>query len=131
MTLPKPAYVRFNGEQLTDQGRSSVEIDPEIIERRIRTATGRLRKQHIAIKRSFSLSYEFVPQKDASTVDQKHAGAWIINFLRTTTGNFTLGLLDDDLTVQNYNVVITGYSHSVQKRWDEYYYDISIELEEV
>lgn len=127
----RPAYVRFNGTNITEHNRSPVEEEVERIEQQTRVASGRMRKQHIADKRSFSISWTDLPETAARTVD----GAWgareIINFFNSTTGPFTLGLVQSDNTVLSYTVVFTDFSANPTKRWGTYYYEVSLSLEEV
>ena len=131
MSLPKPAYVSINGNRLTDQGRSEVSIDTIRIENSQRTVTGQMRRQSIAIKHNFSFSYEMVPAASASTVDENAGGDSIISLLKNNTGTVTLALTNQDLSTTSYACFISSFEYNVKYRWDEYYYDISIVLEEV
>lgn len=131
LAMWRPIYVRFNGTNVSEHNRSDVEVDVERIETRTRVASGRMRKQYVADKRSFSISWTDLPETAANTVD----GAWgaqeIINFFNSMSGEFTLGLVQSDNTVANYTVVFTDFSANPTKRWGIYYYDVELTLEEV
>lgn len=132
ITLLRPVYVRFGANIVSEHNRSPVEVDYERIRQTTRVASGRMRQQYIADKRNFSISWEMLPETAASTVD----GAWgaqeIINFYNSTSGPFTLGLMQsNNTTVTNYTVLFSDFSATPVKRWGTYYYDIDVSLEEV
>lgn len=131
LAMLRPAYVRLNGNVLTDHNRSPVEIDVERIEQRTRVASGRMRKIHTADKRSFSMSWEMLPETSAGTVDGHWGAAEMKNFFDTTTTEFTLSLVRSDGGLENYTVVFTDFSANPVKRWGTYYYEVSMSLEEV
>ena len=64
--------------KVTEHNRSPLEISIERIEAITRTSNGTLRKNHIADKRSFSVSWEMLPSYRDLTVD----GGWGAEDLR-------------------------------------------------
>lgn len=131
MRLLRPAYVRFNGSNVTEHNRSPVETDYDRIEQSTRVASGRMRKFFVADKRSFSISWTMLPETAARTVDGAWGASEIIKFFETTPGSFTLALVQSNNTVKQYTVVFTDFSANPVKRWGTYYYDVSLSLEEV
>lgn len=131
ITLSRPAYVRFNGSNLSEHNRSPVEIDYDRIEQSTRVASGRMRKFFVADKRNFSVDWTMLPETAARTVDGAWGASEIINFFESTPGSFTLTLVQSDNTLEQYTVVFTDFSANPVKRWGTYYYDVSLSLEEV
>lgn len=136
MTLWRPAFVAFNGTKLTDHNRGSVSESVERIGGSVRTARGNLRKYHVADKRSFDMSWDMLPGPANKTVDGFWGADAIINFYNTTTGPFTLSLATNELVGQayvlrDYTVLFDDFDYSVEKRWDRYFYSLSLSLEEV
>lgn len=129
--MPRPAYVRFNGNNLSDHNRSDVSVELDRIEQRTRVASGRMRKFYVADKHSFGLSWSDLPETAAKTIDGKWGASEIISFYHSTPGEFTLGLVQSNGTLKTYTVVFTDFSANPVKRWGTYYYDLSLSLEEV
>lgn len=134
VTFAQPALVQFNGTPVSDHNRAPLEISPERIERRIRMADGTLRTYHVATKRSFSLSWEDLPTKNADTVDGFMGAESLENFFNSNTSSFTLGIVNEDETVTNYTVVFDegGFQKTISKRWATHHrWNIDITLTEV
>lgn len=129
--MPRPALVRFNGTPLSDHNREPLDISVERIETTTRVASGRLRKFFVADKRSFSLSWNMLPETAARTVDGQWGAKELTNFFDTTPDEFTLSVIQSDNTITNYTVIFTDFSATPVKRWETYYYDVSLSLEEV
>lgn len=131
MILPRDALVHINGNRLSDHGRGEVERSPERIGSSVRTARGRLKKNHVADKWSFSLTWSRLPERDTKTIDGFWGAQSIINFYNATSGEFTLSLVNSDGTTNDYTVVFESFSYTVLYRYEEYYYDISFDVVEV
>lgn len=137
MTLWRPAYVSFNGNKLTDHNRSEVSQSVERIGGNTRTARGSLRQYYVADKHSFSMSWDMIPGSSTKTADGFWAADDIIAFYFATTGTFTLGLVTEELDafdeyiVDDYTVLFNDFEYNVEKRWDRYFYNVSLDLEEV
>jgi hypothetical protein len=65
--------------KVTEHNRSALELSTERIERVVRTSNGTLRKNHIADKKKFQLSWEMLPSYRTLTVD----GGWGAEDLRS------------------------------------------------
>ena len=76
--LATPAGTTKIWNKVTEHNRSPLEIGIERIEMSTRTSNGTLRKNHIADKRSFSMSWEMLPSYRSLTVD----GGWGAEDLR-------------------------------------------------
>lgn len=131
LTFYRDALVRFNGNRVSDHNRSNVDRSPERIGNSVRTARGALRKNHVADKLSFSMSWATLPEKDDHTVDGFWGAESLIEFFNNTTGEFTLTLENSDGSSSIYTVVFTDFDYSVVHRFQKYYYDISLSVEEV
>jgi len=76
--LATPAGTTKIWNKITEHNRSPIELNVERIERAVRTSNGTLRKNHIADKRSFSMSWDMLPSYRTLTVD----GGWGAEDLR-------------------------------------------------
>jgi len=65
--------------KITEHNRSDISISVERIEKAVRTSNGTLRKNHIADKRRFSMSWTMLPSYRSLTVD----GGWGAEDLRS------------------------------------------------
>lgn len=136
MTLWRPAFVAFNGNQITDHNRGSVSESVERIGGSVRTARGSMRRYHVADKRSFDMSWDMLPGPGLKTVDGFWGAEDIITFYDATTGPFTLTLATDNWNgtsydLRTYTVLFDDFDYSVEKRWSRYFYSVSLSLEEV
>lgn len=142
MTLRRPALVAFDGNKLTDHNRSPVSESVERIGGQTRTAKGALRRYHVADKKTFSVSWEFLPGPSNKTADGFWGADAIIAFFNATPGEFTLTMVTDVWVPEDgqtpgyyeedsYTVLFDDFDYSVEKRWSRYFYDLSLSLEEV
>ena len=131
MKFSRDAYVRFGSNRLSDHNRGEVDQSFERIESRVRTARGRMRKSYVADKMTFSISWDELPEENSQTIDKFWGAKSIINFYKNTPGEFTLSLVGPTGSLTSYTVVFSDFSYSVKFRYDTYYYDISLSLEEV
>ena len=132
LNFSRPAAIRFDDVFLTDHNRSAVDISFERIHDTVRTQFGQLRKYHRADKRAFSFSWSMLPETSEYTVDG-HAGAKELEqIFLGFTGSFPMVLSYDDTTEEEYEVIITDFSLTLEKRWSPTnFYSVSISLEEV
>jgi hypothetical protein len=126
--------------KVTEHNRSDIAIAIDRIEKVTRTSNGTLRKNYVADKIKFSLSWSMLPSYRTLTVD----GAWGAEDLRTfylsDEGKdafkirINLAKNGSDQTssgYEEYNVVFGGCNFSVVKRGLQPHWNVSIELEEV
>lgn len=126
--------------KITEHNRSALELTPERIERVVRTSNGTLRKNHIADKRKFQLSWDMLPSYRTLTVD----GGWGAEDLRTfylsddgkQSFNIRINLaktgLDQSTSgFEQYTVVISNCNFSVVKRGLQPHWNVSLSLDEV
>ena len=144
----------WNGIKVTDHGRASLSVDVERIGNDRRMADGTLRRQFIALKRTWSTSWENLPSTNSvsggfKTADGGMSGEQIEAFMKNTPGAFRMVLRrgsainktvpnvtesqlpyeDDDFYIAN--VMITDFSKEVEKRGKVDIWSASITLEEV
>lgn len=138
--LATPAGTTKTWNKVTEHNRSALELNPERIEKVVRTANGTLRKNHIADKKKFQLSWEMLPSYRTLTVD----GGWGAEDLRTFyysdegKQNFNIrinlaktGLDQSSSGYESYNVVISGANFTVVKRGLQPHWNVSLSLDEV
>jgi hypothetical protein len=138
--LATPAGTTKIWNKVTEHNRSDLSVSIERIEQSIRTSNGTLRKNHIADKRRFSMSWSMLPSYRTLTVD----GAWgaedLRQFYLSEDGkkefNIKINLASNGADQSSsgfepYTVVFGGCNFSVVKRGLQPHWNVSIELEEV
>ena len=126
--------------KVTEHNRSALELSTERIERVVRTSNGTLRKNHIADKRKFQLSWDMLPSYRTLTVD----GGWGAEDLRSfyfgdegkQSFNIRVNLaktgLDQSTSgFESYTVIISSCNFTVVKRGLQPHWNVSLSLEEV
>lgn len=140
MVLPKGSIVKVATVAapsakfaLTEHNRGELTIDVERIERAQRTAGGRMRKWHIADKRTFNLSWEMVPHSSVHTLDGFWGGQDMQTWFNSNPGEFYLYVRTPSGTEEQVLVTFNGGLNStVQKRGAAYeMWNLSMVLEEV
>lgn len=101
MSWKNNAAMAWNGNKVTDHGRSEIDESYESFDSDRRTANGTLRRYHVARKRSWSVNWEMLPSKRnvviggktyLTTVDNGWAGEEIESFYKSNPGDFVLVL---------------------------------------
>jgi len=138
--LATPAGTTKIWNKITEHNRSAFQIGVERIEKVTRTSNGTLRKNHIADKKSFQLSWNMLPSYRTLTID----GGWgaedlrsfylsnegkesfniRVNLAKTGTDQSTSGF-------EPYTVVFSSCSFTVVKRGLQPHWDVSLSLDEV
>jgi len=126
--------------KVSEHNRSPLEINVERIEAITRTSNGSLRKNHIADKRSFSVSWEMLPSYRDLTVD----GGWGAEDLRQfylsddgkKTFNIRINLAktgsdQSSSGYESYTVSFSNCSFSVLKRGLQPHWSVSLTMDEV
>ena len=126
--------------KVSEHNRSPLEINVERIEAITRTSNGSLRKNHIADKRSFSVSWEMLPSYRDLTVD----GGWGAEDLREfylsddgkKTFNIRINLAktgsdQSSSGYESYTVSFSNCSFSVLKRGLQPHWSVSLTMDEV
>lgn len=127
--------------KVTDHGRSPLSVSTERIENKRRMADGTLRRYVVSKKRSFTCSWEHLPDKATSFLANGSThGHWIEDFHNRVDGSFLMRLRsgsDRNLTLNGLNgtiveVMVSDFSKEVVKRGVEFdLWAIDITLEEV
>jgi hypothetical protein len=126
--------------KVTEHNRSALELSTERIERVVRTSNGTLRKNHIADKRKFQLSWDMLPSYRNLTVD----GGWGAEDLRSfyfgdegkQSFNIRVNLAKTGLDqsssgFESYNVIISSCNFTLVKRGLQPHWNVSLSLDEV
>ncbi len=126
--------------KVTEHNRSALELGTERIEKIVRTSNGTLRKNHIADKRQFQLSWEMLPAYLSLTVD----GGWGAEDLRTfyfgdegkQSFNIRVNLAKEgsdqsSAGYESYTVIISSCNFTIVKRGLQPHFNVSLTLDEV
>ena len=126
--------------KVTEHNRSALDLGTERIEKIVRTSNGTLRKNHIADKRQFQISWDMLPSYRTLTVD----GGWGAEDLRSfyfgdegkQSFNIRINLAktgsDQSVTgFESYTVVISSCNFTVVKRGLQPHWNVSLSLDEV
>jgi hypothetical protein len=138
--LATPAGTVKTWNKVTEHNRSAFEIRTERIEKVVRTSNGTLRKNHIADKKKFQLSWDMLPSYRTLTVD----GGWGAEDLRSfylgdegkQSFNIRVNLAktgSDQSTsgYEAYTVVFSSCDFTVVKRGLQPHWSVSLSLDEV
>jgi len=138
--LATPAGTTKAWNKVTEHNRSALEVSTERIERVVRTSNGTLRKNHIADKRQFQISWDMLPSYRTLTID----GGWGAEDLRSfyfgdegkQSFNIRINLAktgsDQSVTgFESYTVVISSCNFTVVKRGLQPHWNVSLSLDEV
>lgn len=138
--LATPAGTTKTWNMVSEHNRSALELTPERIERVVRTSNGTLRKNHIADKKKFQLSWEMLPSYRTLTVDGGWGAEDLRSFYDSVDGrqsfNIRINLAKNgsDQTssgYESYTVVISSFNASVVKRGLQPHWNVSLSLDEV
>ena len=138
--LATPAGTTKTWNKVTEHNRSALDLGTERIEKIVRTSNGTLRKNHIADKKKFQLSWDMLPSYRTLTVD----GGWGAEDLRSfyfgdegkQSFNIRVNLaktgLDQSVSgFESYNVIISSCNFTVVKRGMQPHWNVSLSLDEV
>lgn len=132
LTFRHPRLMRWGTNAITDHNRQSLQEEANRIENSERMGNGTLRKQVIAVKRTFSTSWDHVPATSAHTVDGFWGAKDMRSFYYSTPGSFTLELTFGDGTVETYTVMVKDFTANIVSRGSTTdLWNVSITLEEV
>ena len=127
--------------KVTEHNRSPIDLNIERIEKTTRTSNGTLRKNHIADKRSFSMSWDMLPSYRTLTVDGGWGAEDLRQFYLSTDGKKTFSIRinlaktgSDQSTTGfegPYTVSITDCNFTVVKRGLQPHWNVSLSMDEV
>ena len=131
VTFAGPALVRFDDTDITDQGRTFSEgRDERAVSNN--TANGTIKKYIIAEKRTWSLSWSYIPQLSTDTYDEKGARD-TIKALAMIGDPITLRVRNSYGEEYVYTVWIEDYDEKVVRRdfvTNIFLYDVNLSLKE-
>lgn len=138
--LATPAGTTKIWNKITEHNRSALELSPERIERVVRTSNGTLRKNHIADKRKFQLSWDMLPSYRTLTVDGGWGAEDLRSFYYSDEGKQSFkirvnlaknGSDQSSSGYEEYTVIISSCNFSVVKRGLQPHWNVSLSLDEV
>lgn len=134
--------------KVTDHGRSELRVSTDPIESKQRMVSGRLRKYSVAKKRTFSWSWENLPDKAVSFLANGTThGNWLEAFYNSTDGEFLMrlrsgsdqsvtnltrtGTEDDADNTRIFTVMFSEFAKDVVKRGQSFdLWNITMSVEE-
>jgi len=138
--LATPAGTTKTWNKVTEHNRSAMELSPERIEKVVRTSNGTLRKNHIADKKKFQMSWDMLPSYRTLTID----GGWGAEDLRSFyfgdegKESFKIrvnlakaGSDQSSSGYEEYTVIISSCNFTVVKRGLQPHWNVSLSLDEV
>lgn len=131
MPLGLPALIQLDDIALTDQGRSPIEIGRDERSVSVELANGTTKKYIKSVKKTFTLSWTWLPDLASDTVDG-HAARFIIknNFGQSGTTH-TLSVEDENGFTEEYIVFVDDYSETLIRRSSGgYFWDVNLTLRE-
>lgn len=138
---PRPASPTFNQWVLiSDHARSPLSVSVERIENKQRMANGTMRRYVVAKKRTWSTSWENLPDKATTFLTNGQPGAWMETFHNDVDGAFDMRIRagsDRDVNLGTnggtiVKVMIADFSKEIVKRGIEFdLWSLDITLEEV
>lgn len=125
--------------KISDHGRTPLSISIERFESKQRMANARMRRYTTGKKKTFSCSWENLPDKETDFLTNGKPGNWMESFHDRVDGSFFVRLRagsDRDKSVipntQVYEVMMTEFSKEVVKRGQFFdLWSLDITLEEV
>lgn len=126
--------------KVTEHNRSPIDLNIERIEKTVRTSNGTLRKNHIADKRSFSMSWDMLPSYRTLTVDGGWGAEDLRQFYLSTDGKKTFNIRinlaktgSDQSTsgFESYTVSLSNCNFTVVKRGLQPHWNVSLTMDEV
>lgn len=126
--------------KISDHGRSPLSISVERIENKQRMANGTLRRYVVSKKRTWSASWENLPDKNVPFLANGQAGEWMEEFHNNNDGSFFMRVRagsDINTTITGldgeiYEVMITDFSKEILKRGKAFdLWTLDLTLEEV
>jgi len=138
--LATPPGTTKTWNKVSEHNRSALELPTERIEKVVRTSNGTLRKNYIADKKKFQLSWDMLPSYRTLTVDGGWGAEDLRSFYSSEEGkqsfNIRINLaktgVDQSASgYESYNVVISDCNFTVVKRGLQPHWNVSLSLDEV
>lgn len=125
--------MHWDAEKVSDHGRGPLTVTPERIERKERMVDGTMRKYFVAIKHTFSTSWENLPSLPGTNgpVDGGLSAKEMEAFSRDVNDPFTLTLRDGQGETETFNVYIEEFSYEINKRGVVDWWNVDLTLVEV
>lgn len=129
-----------NWTKISDHGRAPLSVSVTRIEKSQRMADGTMRRYVVAKKRTWSVSWENLPDKTTSFLSNGQWGKWMEDFYNANNGAFLMRLRAGSdrgatLTGTNgevYTVMLTDFSKEISKRGPAFdLWNIDMTIEEV
>ena len=138
--LATPAGTTKIWNKVTEHNRSPIELGIQRIEKVTRTSNGTLRKNFIADKKSFSMSWDMLPSYRTLTVDNNWGAEDLRQFYLSDDGQKTFNIRinlaktgsdQSSSGYEEYNVSFTSCNFSIIKRGLQSFWNVSISMDEV
>lgn len=132
MALFYPAAIKVDAIDLTDQGRSPVEVVRDERSVVIELASGKKKKYIKGIKHTFSMQWTWLPSEDANTIDGYAGRDTLVANFAESGNTHTLIFRDEIGGSDTYTVFVSDYSERLVRRSpnEEFFWEVSISFEE-
>lgn len=125
------ALITLDGIRLTDQGRTPLEVSRDERSIEVELANGDLKKYVKGVKKTFSMTWAWLPDSDDDTIDGHAARHTIASNFASSGNSHELMLEAEDGFVEMYIVYISSYSETLKRRTPNgAFWDVSLELKE-
>jgi len=127
-----PSLLVINGLEFTDDGRT-ITNNTEKKDVEVELANGSVKKYRKAIKRNYSVSYEWLPAANTATSDQK-AGQAALSFVYYTSDPNVVQIRTSDDDVVTMYAYMENYKEDLIRRdfiTNTAFYNVSFDLREV
>lgn len=111
-----PAAIWIDGHPLTDQGRAPISVsrDERMVENELASGT---RKRYVkAVKKTFSMSWEWLPDNEVDTIDGGWARQKINQYIAESPDGHTLRFFDRNSGWSEHQVFVSSYSEELIRR---------------
>lgn len=111
--------MHWNGQKVSDHGRTELAVSTERIENKERMVDGTMRRYRVSTKRTFSTTWQNLPSVDWSNsgpVDGGMSGTEMVAFLDAIDGPFTVTLRDGQGNPETVEVYLEDFSYEFTKR---------------
>lgn len=130
MTLLYPNLISLGGVQLTDEGRQPIQEDRDERSVIVDLASGKKRKFIKGVRKTWNISWEWVPMDASLTIDG-HGGRNEIRSLAQGGAPLIFTYQDSHNPLETYTVFVSEYSENVVfRRAQGSRYQITLSLEE-
>jgi len=115
-TLFYPAAIWIDNIQLTDQGRGPVSRERDERSTTVELANGTRKRYIKAVKHTFSMDWDYLPDDSICTIDGYAARDTIVELIGDSESAHTLRFFYKNGAYEEFTVFVSSYSETLIKR---------------